>query len=205
MKKTLLFIVLASSGFAGFSATFTITNSGTSFTPATTTITVGDVVNFNLASTHNAVEVSQATWEANGNTALSGGFSTPFGGGTVTADNLTAGIHYFVCKPHASLGMKGTITVLETTGLAENKADEDVSIFPNPSYGNFHLQINNASQSSKKLELGIYTLQGKRVYSKTDLQQQTTTDIYISDLPKGIYVLRLYGGKASYSKKIVVR
>ncbi len=204
MKKTLLFIVLASSGFAGFSATFTITNSGTSFTPATTTITVGDVVNFNLASTHNAVEVSQATWEANGNTALSGGFSTPFGGGAITADKLTAGIHYFVCKPHASLDMKGTITVLETTGLAENKADVDVSIFPNPSNGNFHLQINNASQSSKKLELGIYTLQGESVYSKTVVRQQTYS-IEIADLPKGVYFLRLIGGKDTYSRKIVVQ
>jgi plastocyanin len=204
MKKTLLFILLASYGFAGFSTTFTITNSGTTFTPATTTITVGDVVNFSLGSNHNAIEVSQATWDANGNTPLSGGFSTPFGGGTVTADKLTVGIHYFVCKPHAALGMKGTITVLETTGLAENKAKDDVLIFPNPSNGNFYLQV-NTSPSAKKLELGIYTLQGKAVYSKTDVQQQTTSNIEISDLPKGVYILRLYGGKDSYIRKIVVQ
>lgn len=204
MKKTLLFIVLASYGFAGFSTTFTINNSGTAFTPATITITVGDVVNFSLGSSHNALEVSQATWDANGNTPLSGGFSTPFGGGTVTADKLTAGIHYFVCKPHASLGMKGTITVLETTGLAENKVKEDVSIFPNPSSGNFHLQI-NASQSAKKLELEIFTEQGKRIYSKSVVQQTTSSNIEIADLPKGVYFLRLIGGKDKYSKKIVVQ
>jgi plastocyanin len=204
MKKTLLFILLASYGFAGFSTTFTITNSGTTFTPATTTITVGDVVNFSLGSNHNAVEVSQATWDAKGNTPLAGGFSLPFGGGTVPAEKLTAGVHYYVCTPHAAFGMRGTITVLETTGLAENKTKEDVSIYPNPSNGNFHLQV-NASPSAKKLELGIYTLQGKTVYSKTDVQQQTTSDIEISDLPKGVYILRLYGGKDSYYRKIVVK
>jgi hypothetical protein len=100
--------------------------------------------------------------------------------------------------------MKGTITVLETTGLAENKVKEDVSIFPNPSSGNFHLQI-NASQSAKKLELEIFTEQGKRIYSKSVVQQTTSSNIEIADLPKGVYFLRLIGGKDKYSKKIVVQ
>jgi len=204
MKKILLFTVLASSGFAGFGSTFTISNSGTEFTPATITIIVGDNVDFSLGTSHNAIEVSQATWNANGNTPLSGGFSTPFGGGTVSADKLAVGTHYFVCKPHASLGMKGTITVLDPTGIAENTSKEDISIYPNPSNGNFQLQI-NTSQFAKKLDLGIYTVQGKRVYSKADMQQQTSSNIEISDLPKGIYFLRLFDGKDNYYRKIVVQ
>jgi plastocyanin len=204
MKKILLFIVLASYGFAGFSSTFTISNSGTTFTPETIIVKLGDIVDFNIAGIHNAVEVSQTTWNANGNSPLSGGFSVPFGGGSVPADKLTLGIHYYVCTSHAAFGMKGTITVLDPTGIADNTVEPEVTIFPNPSNGNFRLQVKK-SQSAKKFDLGIYTMKGEKVYSKTDLQQQNANNIEIPDLPKGVYILRLYGVKGNYTRKIVVQ
>lgn len=204
MKKILLLIVLSLFGAIGYSTTWTIANSGTTFTPETITITLGDNVDFTLGSVHNAVEVSQATWNANENTPLSGGFSLPKGGGSVPIDKLTVGIHYFVCEPHASSGMKGMITVLDPTGLAEKPLKEAISIFPNPSNGNFQLQI-NSSLTAKMFDLGIYTVKGEKVFAKSDLQQQNTTNIEISDLPKGIYVMRLYGKKEIYSRKIVVQ
>lgn len=98
---------------AAGATTHTIGNSGTSFSPASLSINLGDTVIFSIASSHNAVEVSQATWNGNGNTPLSGGFSVPFGGGTVVP--TSTGTYYYVCSPHASLGMKGTITVTSTT------------------------------------------------------------------------------------------
>ncbi|MDO9257027.1 MAG: T9SS type A sorting domain-containing protein [Bacteroidales bacterium] len=203
-KPILLIIVVALFGFAGFCTTVTVTNSGTSFSPGTITINPGDDVNFNITDSHNAVEVSQATYNANGTTPLSGGFSVPFGGGTVPVDKLTAGIHYYVCTPHAGFGMKGTITVLDLTGVAENTAKSGISIYPNPSNGNFQLKLDN-SLSTKKYELGIYTLKGEKVYAQSDIQQKNLTDIEISDLPKGVYIVRLYGRKENYYKKIVIQ
>lgn len=204
MKKSLLFILLAAFGYAGFSATFTINNSGLIFTPDAIAITVGDNVNFIIGNSHNAVEVSQATFNANGNTPLSGGFSVPYGGGTVPVDKLTAGIHYYVCTPHAGLGMKATITVLETTGVAENTSKSGISIYPNPSNGSFQLKLDN-SLSSKKYDLGIYTLKGEKVYAQSDIQQKNLNEIEIFDLPKGVYIVRLYGRNENYYKKIVIQ
>jgi len=100
---------------AGSLWTISANNTQLVFNPSNITITVGDYVQFVLGSIHNAVEVSQATWNANGTTALSGGFSVPFGGGMVTPANLPAGTHYFVCQAHASMGMKGIITVVGTS------------------------------------------------------------------------------------------
>jgi plastocyanin len=88
--------------------TFTITTVGFTFSPATLTISAGDTVNFSLPSDHDAVEVSKATWDANGTTS-NGGFSIPFGGGSHTF--AQPGAYYYVCAAHASLGMKGTIIV----------------------------------------------------------------------------------------------
>jgi plastocyanin len=88
--------------------TMTVVDSGFSFSPATITIRAGDTVKFSLLSMHNVIEVSKATWDANGNTS-NGGFTLPFGGGSLTF--ARPGIHYFVCGPHSDKGMKGTIVV----------------------------------------------------------------------------------------------
>ncbi len=88
--------------------TVTVSSPGFSFSPASVTIRAGDTVNFVLAGIHDAVEVSKATWDANGN-ASNGGFRIPFGGGSHTFTQ--PGTYYYVCEPHASMGMKGTIIV----------------------------------------------------------------------------------------------
>ncbi|HMD13089.1 MAG TPA: hypothetical protein VKI62_00545, partial [Bacteroidota bacterium] len=78
-----LFCLLPTLTSLSFSATHTVTNSNVfTFTPDTITINLGDTVIFSLGSIHSAREVTQATWNANGNTS-NGGFNTPFGGGTV--------------------------------------------------------------------------------------------------------------------------
>lgn len=111
MKKIILAAAILLYSAAGFSTTLTVTNVSMTFNPSNITITAGDSVMFNLQSIHNAVEVSQATWNANGTTPLPGGFTVPFGGGLVLPSHLTAGVHYYVCQAHASFGMKGKITV----------------------------------------------------------------------------------------------
>ncbi|MCB2204575.1 T9SS type A sorting domain-containing protein [bacterium] len=120
--------------------THTVVNSGFSFSPSSLTINVGDTVVFNLGSAHNVVEVSQATWNANGNTPLSGGFTLPFGGGTLIFS--TAGTEYYVCSPHASSGMKGTINVVQTTVSTSTLAASsycvgDMMTVPYTASGNF--------------------------------------------------------------------
>ena len=110
MKLSTLFVITVLAGFTfSHSTTFNVVNSGLTFSPATTTIHAGDTVMFTLASVHNAQEVSQATWNANGTTLLAGGFSVPFGGGRLVG--VAVGTHYFVCATHAPMGMKGQIIV----------------------------------------------------------------------------------------------
>ncbi|RPI23044.1 MAG: hypothetical protein EHM61_20725 [Acidobacteria bacterium] len=89
--------------------THTVNDVGFTFNPATVTITAGDSVQWQIASIHNVVEVTEATWNANGNTPKAGGFSTTFGGGTVQFN--TPGTYWYVCSPHASAGMKGRVIV----------------------------------------------------------------------------------------------
>jgi plastocyanin len=102
LKKIFLIVTLLIASLVGFSAVSTITNVSFTFNPASLTINVGDGVDFVFDAKHNAVEESQATWNSNGNNALPGGFSVPFGGGSVLPFQLTAGTHWYVCSHHAS-------------------------------------------------------------------------------------------------------
>lgn len=110
-----LVLVLALLSLAGShsgAVTHTVVDAGFSFSPATLTINLGDTVVFQIAPSHNVVEVSQTTWNNNGNTS-NGGFTLAFGGGTLVIG--MTGTYYYVCSPHASMGMKGQITVTQTT------------------------------------------------------------------------------------------
>ena len=109
--KSLLTLLLITVSTSAFCTIWTINTSGFTYTPATTNILFGDTVVFTIGGSHDAREVSLTTWNANGNTPLPGGFQTAFGGGMVLPAQLAVGTHYFVCTPHASFGMKGTIVV----------------------------------------------------------------------------------------------
>lgn len=91
--------------------TVKVVTSGLTFSPNEVMINVGDSVEFTTGASHNVVEVEQATWTAGDATAKSGGFSVGFGA-TKTVPFAKAGTYYFVCAPHAGMGMKGKITVM---------------------------------------------------------------------------------------------
>jgi len=204
MKKTLLFLLLITFSIAGFSETWIITNEGLTFSPDSIAIEVGDDVTFDIGSIHDAVEVSQETWEANGNTPLDGGFSVGFGGGTVSADQLPAGTHYYVCEPHASLGMKGMIVVINTTGIPVNPLKTDISVYPNPSQGKFQVDIVD-SQFTNEFSLEIYDIKGQKIYATTQKSQQTSVNLDLSEYPAGIYFIRLSEGNLQYKRKILIK
>jgi plastocyanin len=202
MKKSLLSLLLFVISTSGFCTKWTITNSGKTFSPATITINVGDSVNFSLGSIHNAVEVSQATWNANGNTALPG-FSLPFGGGLVLPANLTVGTHYYVCAPHASSGMKGTIIVQNTTtGVMENQLQKDITVYPNPTNGKFQIAFAELNLS-KNYNLEIYKENGERIYKSVVTNPKS--DVDLSNQSKGVYFIKFYNGQSVLTKKIVIQ
>ncbi len=184
MKTILSLMLLVLSTSSLFSTTWTIGNSGNTFSPSTITILPGDDVTFNLESVHNAVEVSQTTWNANGTAALAGGFQTAVGGGPLQASQLGVGTHYYVCTPHASLGMKGTIIVQNATGIEDNKLPAGISIYPNPSLISLTLKANDDEIGS-----GFYIadLSGRRVASGKIENNITIVDI--SYLARGTYLV----------------
>ena len=200
--STLIILSLLSVSI-GFSITHTITNSGFLFSPGNLTINLGDTVKFVLASIHNAVEVSQATWDANGNTSNSG-FTVPFGGGTVIPQ--AARTYYYVCSVHAAFGMKGTIIVNTTTGVTSN-GNNSPSVFklsqnyPNPF--NPTTTISFTVPQPSEITLKVYNLLGSEI--QTLAQGIYSAGAYekswnASNISTGIYFYQLQAHKLSADK-----
>ena len=201
--KILLWLLMSLISLNGFCTLWTVTNTGFAFTPSDITINLGDSVKFNLATIHNATEVSQATWSTNGTTPLPGGFQTAFGGGMVLPDKLTVGIHYFVCTNHAFMGMIGTILVQNSTsGIIVNQIPSNISLYPNPSNGKINLTI-AGFPLDKNCNMEIYNLQGELI--NQSVITNIKTEIDISRQPKGIYFVKIYSGLSTLTKRIIIQ
>ncbi|MFM7023985.1 MAG: T9SS type A sorting domain-containing protein [Flavobacteriales bacterium] len=180
-----------------FGKTWVVTvSSGPSFSVATLTITEGDSVTFSLGSPHNATEVSQSTWNANGSTALPGGFFAPTGGGTILPAKLTVGTHYYVCTPHASMGMKAQIIVQAPTGFNE-KSSTALSIYPNPVSDQVSIK---SGKSNFGTSFFLFDLTGRQVHAGKLVNEYTTIDM--SQLQSGVYFLQV-GTEAKQTFKVI--
>jgi plastocyanin len=169
---------------ASAQTTYELTNSGTTFSPDLITMQAGDSIHLVLASPHTCTEVSQATWNANGNTS-NGGFNFPSGTHTFSLD--VPGTYYYVCIPHASMGMKGQIIVTASTvGVQETAAAGTLQTYPNPASNAITL-----SGVAAGLPLTVVDADGRTV-----LETVTSTDgkLDVSMLQTGSYTLMVKDG-----------
>jgi plastocyanin len=195
-KKILVLIILVMS-YSAYATKWTVVSSGFTFSPATLTITQGDSVLFSLASNHDVLEVNQATWTANGITPLAGGFLTPFSGGLVLPSQLTPGTHYYVCEPHASMGMKGRIIVNLATGIENSSPKLSFTIYPNPAQELLHV---TALSEISGQPYQICDLQGRKM---TDgILTEGLKSIDISRFAEGVYLFQFGDAKKNTIKFI---
>ncbi len=181
-----------------------ITNDGFTFSPAAITIQLGDTVTFQLASIHNALEVDKTTWDANANDPVTG-FTTPNGGGMILPAQLPVGTHYYVCEFHASSGMKGTITVEQTTGIEKGQTQTTFNVYPNPSNGLFYFSYAVNVNPGIPIELAVFDILGQRVLQITDVTQQSNQQFNLSAFPKGVYFARFSSLEFSFDQKLVIK
>jgi plastocyanin len=202
-----VFILTIFVSYRSVSVTHTIINSGFSFSPSTLTINLGDTVKFVLATIHNAREVSQTTWNANGTTS-NGGFETPFGGGTVVLQQT--GTHYYVCVNHAFMGMKGQIVVNTSSDVQTSNNNVPSSFdlsqnFPNPF--NPSTKISFSLPQKSNFTLKIYNAIGQEI--KTLVNGEADAGIHEiefngSNLASGIYFYRLSTPGFTDTKRLVL-
>jgi len=205
MKKIYLSFLLFLIAFAVKATSYTVSIVGSSYSPSTLTVTVGDVVTIQASGAHPLVEVDQTTWNANGNTPKAGGFGTQTSNYTFTITNTNT--IYYVCSNHVGSGMKGQITVSTATVIKELNSVANLSVYPNPVKEKLNIKFN--AQDNGTLKGKLFNVCGSEVESAAINEtygagEVTFTYLIPSKLPQGIYLLELiYGNKKSTHKLIV--
>jgi plastocyanin len=193
MRTLYVFAFAGSALFTSAQTPITTLNSNT-FSPDVVTIQLGESVQFNIGSIHTATQVSEATWMANDSDPLSGGFNFSSGSHIYTPTEI--GTIYYVCQPHANMGMKGRIIVETNTTITEVPTPQ-FRIYPNPAVNEISIESSDAQ------ELILIDVQGREVM-KTMLKGNDTVDV--SSLPEGNYTatLRNTGGDVVATQRIAI-
>jgi hypothetical protein len=91
-----------------------------------------------------------------------------------------------------------------TVGTNDQKAFEDLSIFPNPTNGKVNIRFTMNEIQSVRIE--ILSLKGESVYSLNSgtIKGSFDKEIDLSSLAKGVYILRLISDKGTTNEKIVL-
>lgn len=121
----------------------------------------------------------------------------PAGGGQLLTASLTPGTHWYVCQPHASMGMKGTINVQISTGL-NDVVQNTTTAFPNAF--TTRIIIYNIANADV---IEVYNMLGNRVHFNavgTDAQIELSGNLF----SKGTYIYRLSkNGKVIQANRFV--
>jgi murein DD-endopeptidase MepM/ murein hydrolase activator NlpD len=88
--------------------------------------------------------------------------------------------------------------IITTTGVPTISETGQLQIFPNPSYGNFILEIGNEGAT-----IEIFNILGGKIY--TAKQQQGNLTIDLSDEPCGIYFLNIKTANKIETQKIIIQ
>lgn len=87
-----------------------------------------------------------------------------------------------------------------TLNVKENVLMESLHVFPNPTANNFTVKFDSETKNSK---LVLIDHTGKIVRSSSSLQTQIM-EVNTSDLPSGIYTLKIQSEDYVWTKKMVV-
>ena len=201
MKKIYSIILLSIVAISMKATSYTVSISGTTYSPATLTVTVGDVVTIAASGNHPLVEVDQTTWNASGTSSLTTGFGVKTSNHTFTI--TSANTIYYVCQFHASMGMKGQI-IVSTVGVKEQTdAPANISLFPNPAKDKFSVKFNSTENGTVTAKL--YSVCGQEIQSLVVNKEfnvgATTLNFDLqNNIPAGVYFVEL-----NYSSRKVIR
>lgn len=169
---------------------------------STTTINVGDDVEFKYVSGFHPTmsDNPQPAWAT----------FTPSAQkvSTIVGPFTTAGTHPYHCQAHGApgLGMAGVITVTAAPlATAAPVAASALNIFPNPSRGLVNITLTERTKADYKLRLrNVIGQEVRTVALHPELSNSLTLDL--SDLPAGLYLYSLLvDNKAVLTKRLTLQ
>jgi hypothetical protein len=90
-------------------------------------------------------------------------------------------------------------------GIDEHAPFGDIKVYPNPTNGMLNIELNGFTDNDGTANL--YNMQGQQIFTEklNNIAGNTVKQINLSDLAKGIYMLRIQTASGSRIEKIVVQ
>jgi len=113
---------------------------------------------------------------------------------------------------NAVANLPPTFTQYGTTPVVENKAEEGpdfeiAKVFPNPTNGKFHIQLNKLNVYEHKYEIEVFNMEGRLVLTKGPalfVKGKEEVDLLFTDLASGLYIVRVKRGDVLKTAKVVL-
>jgi hypothetical protein len=109
------------------------------------------------------------------------------------------GITTYICDPHPN-SMYGAVTVIGTASTNEINNFE-FEIYPNPVIDIVNLSFENNFENMFKVE--IYDALGRLSFTQNKFSTGNKLSLNISELERGIYILKLYNNNKISVKRII--
>lgn len=140
-------------------------------------------------------------WQVSGGVVESGGTSP-----NITVEWGASGGGQLRVVETSTDGCKGaerqlSVIIQNTTSLAENSLSA-ITLYPNPAVESVQLQLQESSLLP--VEVAVYSMLGKKVYSTTVAVGETLHEIPVAQLPSGVYLFKIAQGQHEKTVKIQV-
>ena len=157
------------------------------------TIEAGDTVRWTWTSPNHTVENTPG----NSVETFSSGFFGPVGSTFEHTFNVIGDNHYF-CGVHGAGSMSGTITV-DPTASIEDETLQGFEIYPNPASTSITIKLPKNTIAG---EINVFNIVGKQVLNKP-LNITTDTQLDVSSLQSGLYIISISSGENSQTKRFI--
>ncbi|EJF99843.1 endonuclease I [Flavobacterium sp. F52] len=88
--------------------------------------------------------------------------------------------------------------MVQTAEIEEEVTTDEIVIYPNPSNGNFDINLGNVDNP---YSVEIFSFTGQKVFEK---QNTTFPEVSVHNLPTGIYIIKIIKGEKTAFKKIII-
>jgi len=93
------------------------------------------------------------------------------------------------------------VTFTNCIGIVEFNSNQSIKVYPNPNSGIATIEVHGFGTDTY---LSIYSLQGQSVYT-AQISGESTVPVDLSNLPKGVYVIRINNGNNSIISKMIIQ
>lgn len=129
--------------------------------------------------------------------------SYPVYGTTWTIENLGNATNYFWSVSAVDTSFVESTEATSETLSINNFETNTFSIFPNPSNdGIIDLKLSDDTLYSEKNQINVYSTTGQKVYSTSI--STNTSQINLSELHSGIYIIEITSGNNSFTEKLIL-